>query len=117
VHAESSHEDAAMRLDYIQHFGGQFAAHFAVALGEGNKVILAQRLCFLGSTGVIEGKVVHNLTGCSASSTPDAFCGVDENGFTHFLKVSGKQWVGHSVSEKIRPVKSISTPCAEKFIS
>ena len=117
VHAESPHENAAMRLDHIQRVGGQFAVHFAVALGEGDEVILAQRLCWqiLGSAGLIEGKIVHDLTGCSAGSTADAFRCVDENGFAHFLNISDGN--GHIVYYKVRPVKSISTPCAEKFIS
>jgi hypothetical protein len=90
VHAESPHENAAMGLDHIQGVCGQFAVHLAVALGESNEVVLAQGLCrqILGRAGLVEGKIVHDLTGCSAGSTPDAFRCVDQNGFAHFLNIS-----------------------------
>jgi hypothetical protein len=90
MHAESSDEDAAVCLNDIQHFCGQFAAHFAVALGEGNEVILAQGFCrqILGSAGLIEGKTVHDLAGCRTGATADATRCINENGFAHFLNIS-----------------------------
>jgi hypothetical protein len=61
-----------------------------MALGEGDKVILAQRLGrqVVGSGGIIEGKLVHDFTGGSTGSTPNAFRCVDKNGFAHFLNIS-----------------------------
>jgi hypothetical protein len=102
MHAESPHENAAVRLDHVQCVSGQFAVHFAVALGEGNEVVLAQGLCrqILGSAGLVEGKIVHDLTRCSAGSTADAFRCVDENGFAHLLNISDERHVGHTVRDK-----------------
>ena len=45
MHTEPPDENAAMRLHYIQGVGGQFAVYCAVALGEGDEIILAQGLC------------------------------------------------------------------------
>ena len=99
MHAESPHEDAAMRLDHIQRFGGQFAVHFAVALGEGDEGILAQGLCWQVMRGAwfVERKVVHDLAGSSAGPTPDAFRCINKNGFAHFLNISNGRQKGHFV--------------------
>jgi hypothetical protein len=102
MHAESPHEDAAVRLNHTQCVCGQFAAQFAVALCEGNEVIFAQWLCrqILGSAGLVERKIVHDLTGGSASSTTDATSCVNENGFAHFFNISNKWQVGQNSCDK-----------------
>jgi hypothetical protein len=102
VHAESPYENAPTRLDHIQCVRGQFAVHFAVALGEGDERIIAQWPWWqiLGSDGFVEGKIVDDLAGSGAGPTPDAERCIYEDGFAHFLNISDEKQVGPIVGYK-----------------
>jgi hypothetical protein len=71
----------------------------AVALGEANEGILGQGHCgqILGSVGLVEGEIVHDLTGCSAGPTADAACCINQNGFAHFLNISDDGQLGQNI--------------------